>query len=168
MELARECRLGGMLSNVGAVADDDGSGGRAIAVLHAFGRLRHSRSSSLMDAIEIGLRKSYGNADIWGNKAAISIRHRRHMALRLICNILIRWLMLLMSSGSRLSKLLVLHRRFLPAEIQRMPLLLDHHLSQNMPAIKLYWSKVLHQVNMLLSAVKKYHLQLQDFVRQEM
>ncbi|CAM8881077.1 unnamed protein product [Rhodiola kirilowii] len=37
-----------------------------------------------------------------------------------------------------------------------------------MPAIKLYWSKVLHQVNMLLSPVKKYHLQLQDFVRQEM
>ncbi|KAL9663496.1 hypothetical protein QQ045_018883 [Rhodiola kirilowii] len=79
-----------------------------------------------------------------------------------------RWLMLLLSSGSRLSKLLVLHRRFLPAEIQRMPLLLDQHLSQNMPAIKLCWSKVLHQVNMLLSAVKKYHLQLQDFVRQEM
>ncbi|CAM8998224.1 unnamed protein product [Rhodiola kirilowii] len=52
--------------------------------------------------------------------------------------------------------------------LQRMPLLLDQHLSQNMPAIKLYWSKVLHQVNMLLSAVKKYHLQLQDFVRQEM
>ncbi|CAM8994871.1 unnamed protein product [Rhodiola kirilowii] len=51
---------------------------------------------------------------------------------------------------------------------ERMPLLLDQHLSQNMPAIKLYWSKVLHQVNMLLSAVKKYHLQLQDFVRQEM
>ncbi|CAM8986006.1 unnamed protein product [Rhodiola kirilowii] len=52
--------------------------------------------------------------------------------------------------------------------VLRMPLLLDQHLSQNMPAIKLYWSKVLHQVNMLLSAVKKYHLQLQDFVRQEM
>ncbi|CAM8989696.1 unnamed protein product [Rhodiola kirilowii] len=52
--------------------------------------------------------------------------------------------------------------------VLRMPLLLDQHLSQNMPAIKLYWSKVLNQVNMLLSAVKKYHLQLQDFVRQEM
>ncbi|CAM8940131.1 unnamed protein product [Rhodiola kirilowii] len=52
--------------------------------------------------------------------------------------------------------------------VARIPLLLDQHLSQNMPAIKLYWSKVLHQVNMLLSAVKKYHLQLQDFVRQEM
>ncbi|CAM8952223.1 unnamed protein product [Rhodiola kirilowii] len=52
--------------------------------------------------------------------------------------------------------------------VARMPLLLDQHLSQNIPAIKLYWSKVLHQVNMLLSAVKKYHLQLQDFVRQEM
>ncbi|KAL9680130.1 hypothetical protein QQ045_018008 [Rhodiola kirilowii] len=52
--------------------------------------------------------------------------------------------------------------------VRRMPLLLDQHLSQNIPAIKLHWSKVLHQVNMLLSAVKKYHLQLQDFVRQEM
>ncbi|KAL9687607.1 hypothetical protein QQ045_032012 [Rhodiola kirilowii] len=40
------------------------------------------------------------------------------------------------------------------AYLKRMPLLLDQHLSQNMPAIKLYWSKVLHQ--------------LQDFVRQEM
>uniref|UniRef100_A0A7N0RF15 Uncharacterized protein n=1 Tax=Kalanchoe fedtschenkoi TaxID=63787 RepID=A0A7N0RF15_KALFE len=50
---------------------------------------------------------------------------------------------------------------------ERLPLLLDQHVSKNLPDVKLYWSKVLKQLQIYLSAVKKYHLQLQQFVRQE-